>query len=113
MDIDGQVRAEGGELLYSVFCNLLENDLQHTESATPQIRVSTAVEGEAVAVTFDDDGPGLPDTVRDQIVGRDSAQPTSGTHIVRSLMELYDGDITVDTGKSGTTITVRLPRSTE
>lgn len=111
--VDGPVRAEGGELLYSVFGNLLENSLQHNESPTPQIHVTAAVEDDTAIITFEDNGPGLPDTVHDQLEGRDLAHPTSGTHIVRSLVDRYDGYIAVDTRESGTTITIRLQKAPE
>lgn len=111
VDVDGPVLADAGELVYSVFGNILQNALQHTESRTPQIRVTAEVDDDTVVVTVGDDGPGLPDDVREQLVGRDLARPTTGTHIVRSLVELYDGDIAVETGETGTTITVSLQRS--
>jgi len=105
------VRADG--LVLSVFSNLLENAIKHNDAPDPTLHVTAADAGEVVIVTVADNGPGLPGDVRDQLEGRGLAQPQSGVHIVRFLVDKYGGSIAVDTGPAGTTISVELPSGVE
>lgn len=108
-EIDEDVRARADELLLSVFANLIENALKHNDSSTPTVHLTASTQDGSAVISVRDDGPGLPDDVRDQLLGRGLAHPQSGVHIIRTLVERYGGDISVETGQEGTTVTVELP----
>lgn len=108
-DIDEGVQARADELLQSVCANLIENALQHSNASSPKVHVTAAAQEGSAIISVEDDGPGLPDEVRDQLLGRDLAHPQSGVHIVRSLVKRYGGDISVETGSDGTKVTLALP----
>jgi signal transduction histidine kinase len=73
-------------------------------------------ENGAVVLTVHDDGPGLPSSIRDQVLQRgvraDEAAPGSGLGlaIVRDLVQLYEGTITLDDSPmGGLRASLRLP----
>jgi len=73
-------------------------------------------ESPAVTITVDDDGPGLPDAMRDAVLQRgvrgDEAAPGSGLGlaIVRDLASLYGGAISLAAGPiGGVRASLRLP----
>lgn len=107
-DLDGGIQALADELLASVFANLLENALKHNTSTTPTVYVTAKEVDDMVVVSVEDDGPGLPDEKRDQLLGWDLPPPQSGVHIIRLLVDRYGGSISVETGRDGTTVTIEL-----
>lgn len=112
-NIDGQITARADDLLLSVFANLLENAMQHNDSTQPTVSVTARTQDGKVVVSIEDNGPGIPARVRDQLLGRDLAHPSSGTHIIRSLVERYGGRITADRNEGGSKVTVELPPAQE
>jgi signal transduction histidine kinase len=84
--------------------NLLDNACKWARS---QVNVSSAVEGGAVAIFVDDDGPGLDPSMRDEVLRRgvraDEAAAGSGfgLAIVHDLSELYGGSIALAASPSG------------
>jgi len=69
-----------------------------------------------VAVSVEDEGPGLPESQRGlletgDIEEFDNPRMGFGLNVVRLLVEGYGGAIETDVGESGTAITVRLPRA--
>jgi signal transduction histidine kinase len=83
--------------------------------------VSASVdEGEGVAeVRVADNGPGIPEDQRDEVFGKgekglDSPGAGIGLYLVRSLVEIYGGDVWVeDNEPKGAVFVVRLPLCTE
>jgi len=76
--------------------------------ASARVVVSTErVGGERIAVTVDDDGPGIASELREHVLQRgvraDEAAPGSGLGlaIVRDLAELYGGSIALEPSPSG------------
>lgn len=110
---DVDVLADG--MLGSVFRNLLRNAVQHNDKTPPTVEVSAAVEGETVVVRVADNGPGVPPNQRDEIFGKgekglDSPGAGIGLYLVRSLVEIYDGDVWVeDNDPEGAVFVVELP----
>lgn len=110
---DVDVRAN--ELLGTVFRNLLANAAQHSDTEEPTVEVTTEREGDTVAVTVADDGPGVPPDRRDGLFergakGLDSTGSGMGLYLVAALLELYDGAVDVDDAAlGGAAFTVRLP----
>ena len=107
----------GDEMLSSVFRNLLRNAVQHNDETPPTVTVSATVdEGEGVAeVRVADNGPGIPEEQRDGIFGKgekglDSPGAGIGLYLVRSLVEIYGGDVWVeDNEPKGAVFVVQLP----
>ncbi len=95
--------------------NLLDNACKWGRS---RVAVSARPEGDTVAIDVDDDGPGLPPSMRDVVLQRgvraDEAAPGSGfgLAIVRELAELYRGSIVLEASPlGGLRATLRLPRA--
>jgi len=99
-------RVFGGELLDSVFTNLLSNAAVHNDGA-----VSVEVWGETngsgdVVLVFADDGAGVSEDVRENIFemgakGPDSSGSGFGLGFVRALIESYGGSVSVGDSDSG------------
>ena len=106
----------GDEMLSSVFRNLLRNAVQHNDETPPKVTVSATVdEAEGVAeVRVADNGPGIPDEQRDEIFGKgekglDSPGAGIGLYLVRSLVEIYGGEVWIeDNEPKGAVFVVRL-----
>ncbi|EMA64030.1 signal-transducing histidine kinase [Halorubrum distributum JCM 13561] len=107
----------GDEMLSSVFRNLLRNAVQHNDETPPKVTVSATVEeAEGVAeVRIADNGPGIPEDQRDEVFGKgekglDSPGAGIGLYLVRSLVEIYGGDVWVeDNEPKGAVFVVQLP----
>ena len=107
-------------LLYNVWENLLTNAIKYNkENGT--INLSLYEKAEKVIVTFQDSGIGFSQTARDRAFERfyreDSARTRDiegtglGLSIVLSIVKLHEGELTIDSNKSGgSTITVSLPK---
>ncbi|EMA58977.1 ATP-binding protein [Halorubrum kocurii] len=105
------------EMLSSVFRNLLRNAVQHNDETPPKVTVSARVdEARGVAeVRVADNGPGIPESHRDEVFGKgekglDSPGAGIGLYLVRSLVEIYGGDVWIeDNEPKGTVFVVQLP----
>ena len=93
--------------------NLLDNACKWARS---RVAVASSQDGGSVAITVDDDGPGLPRALRESVLQRgvraDEAAPGSGLGlaIVRDLAELYGGSIALeDSPAGGLRARLRLP----
>ena len=112
-DID--VRAN--EMLSSVFRNLLNNAVQHNDKEPPVVEVAVEELDSNVRVTVADNGPGVPETQRETIFGKgkmglESSGAGIGLYLVRTLVEMYGGDIKVeDNEPEGAIFTVTLPKA--
>jgi signal transduction histidine kinase len=101
------------EDLEEMLGNLLDNACKWAKS---RVKIKSVQESGAVLITVDDDGPGLPASMRDQVLQRgiraDESAPGSGLGlaIVRDLVELYGGTVTLsDSPAGGLRATLRLP----
>jgi len=114
LDVPDGVRVPGDDMLHRLFSNLVANAVEHNDSDPPRVSVTVTVDADVVAVAVADNGPGIPEGMRDDLFDpvpdRDSDHGL-GLTIVARLVDRYDGDIDVTaTGSEGTTITVTLPR---
>ncbi len=102
--------------LSTVFSNLLSNALKFTGDGG-SVRVALDREGDAAEITVVDTGCGIPEAEQERIFerfARVDAAPSGGTGIglslVRSLVELYGGNVSVESAVGrGSTFRVRLP----
>ena len=108
VDAPGPVYAAAGDLLDRVFVNLVENAVEHC--ADPSVRITVRTQGDGVAVSVRDDGPGIPDDARETLFD----PPEAGDHgyglfLSQHLVELYGGRLELDeTGPDGTAFSMRL-----
>jgi PAS domain S-box-containing protein len=111
---DVEVRAN--ELLSSVFRNVLNNAVQHNDSATPVVEVSCEERDADVVVAVADNGPGVPDDRKESIFGKgersiDSAGTGIGLYLVRTILDECGGEVRVtDNDPTGSVFSVTLPK---
>jgi signal transduction histidine kinase len=99
------------EDLEEMLGNLLDNACKWAKST---VKIQSVQENGAVVLIVDDDGPGLPASMHDQVLRRgvraDEAGSGLGLAIVRDLAELYEGTITLDhSPMGGLRASLRLP----
>jgi signal transduction histidine kinase len=76
--------------------NLVGNAVRHTPSGTP-VRIRSEASPETVSVTVEDEGPGVPDHLKDAVfdrfkTGSDGARGTGiGLWVVARLAEVHGG----------------------
>ncbi|MEF8842637.1 MAG: HAMP domain-containing sensor histidine kinase [Haloarculaceae archaeon] len=115
-ELPASVTVRGDSLVGSVFDNLLRNAVQHG-GPSPEIVVSMTASADEVRVSIADDGPGVPDSVREDLfgegtTGEGSAGTGLGLYLVSRLVDRYGGRVEVEENEpTGTVFTVRLPRS--
>lgn len=116
IDLDLPAAAEvSGDLgLRSVVDNLVENAVEHNDASTPRIGIDVEVGDDAVRLTVEDNGPGIPDGRKASVFEpRGDGPGDGGLHLVKTLVEGYDGSIWVeDNEPRGSVFVVELPRET-
>jgi two-component system OmpR family sensor kinase len=110
--------------LHQVVMNLLANARVHTPEGT-KVVAALAVDAAAreAVVTVSDDGPGIPEELRDTLFERfargDSSRNRAtgstglGLAIVHAVVEAHGGTVTVTSEPGSTVFTVRLPLAGE
>ncbi|MEY4312832.1 MAG: hypothetical protein RLZZ319_341 [Actinomycetota bacterium] len=104
--------------LYQVFANLLANARTHTPAGTT-VRTSVVHDGKKVVVTVADNGPGIPEEIRDSLFERFARADTSrarttgstglGLAIAEGLVRAHRGTIRVESAPGDTRFIVTLP----
>lgn len=111
------------ELLKDVFTNLIDNAIKHSgKPVVIFISLSRASEGgrEYNKISIEDNGPGIPDDLKDKIFNRMSRGDTKargsglGLYLVKTLVESYNGKVWVENRvpgdyKKGSKFVVLLP----
>ncbi|MFX0209852.1 MAG: ATP-binding protein, partial [Candidatus Hodarchaeota archaeon] len=95
----------GGELLYELFSNLIENALNHSNGTMLQISVQETM-SDHIIITLEDDGKGIPDEIVHKIFERGTKGPKSkgsglGLFLVKTIAEAYGGKITLEDSNLG------------
>ena len=105
------VRAD--ELLGSVVENLVRNGVKHNDSDVPRVTVSAVPHDETVTLSVADNGPGIPQTVRQSIdQPPEEGDHGLGLHLVKTLVERYGGTLSIpESTPEGTTVAVELERA--
>jgi PAS domain S-box-containing protein len=103
----GDCMVSADELLKDVFVNLIGNAIKHSR---PNRSLTIGISADSVAehgkkycrFTIEDDGPGIPDEVKDRLFRRFSRGATKargsglGLYLVRTLVEHYGGEIRIE-----------------
>lgn len=110
-----EVTVVADDLLPALFRNLVANAVQHNDAGTPEVRVELRTGGESATVRVVDDGPGLPDAVRDALAddaGLDATDVGMGLYFVHRLVDRYGGEVEFeDRDAGGTAVAVTLRRA--
>lgn len=116
--VDGtlpRVRVTGNEMLGSIFRNLLQNAILHTDKEIPTVTITAAEYEDHVEVRVADNGPGIPDGQKERIFGKGEKRLESqgtgiGLYLVQTLIDSYGGRVWVaDNDPEGAVFTVELP----
>jgi two-component system, OmpR family, sensor kinase len=109
--------------LHQVVANLLANARTHTPPGT-RVETGLTVRGGRAVLTVTDNGPGIPDAIRNQIFERFTRADTSrarssndaeggstglGLAIVAAVVEAHQGRVSVDSRPGHTQFLVELP----
>jgi signal transduction histidine kinase len=110
-----EVRAD--ELLGNVVLNLLSNAVDHNDTETPEIEVAATDRGDTVELAIADDGPGIPDELKDAVFRRQESGVDNevgsgfGLFFVDQMATRYGGDARVeDNQPRGTVFVLTLPK---
>lgn len=92
--------------------NLVVNAQRHTPDDT-RVEVRAEQEDEAIVIWVVDDGPGIPDAIREEafepfVHGGRSGSTGLGLAVVRAVVDAHGGHVVLDTDRSGTRIGLRL-----
>jgi signal transduction histidine kinase len=113
----GMVVQGARDELHRLVVNLLENALRHTDPGTA-VEAQVMQENGAVVLAVEDDGPGIPDELRDKVFERffrgssdRGGSSGLGLSIVRAVTESHHGVVTLEPPLDGrgARFVVRLP----
>ncbi|MFV1958409.1 MAG: sensor histidine kinase [Planctomycetota bacterium] len=108
-----------GDGLRQLFVNLMLNSLQAAPGpGTIRIRVDPdPLDPERIRITYEDDGPGIPETIRGQVFDpffttKDVGEGTGlGLYVVANIVEEHGGTVSAGEARSGgARFTILLPR---
>ena len=103
VDPELRVRGDEGDLM-EIFGNVLENAFKYTRS---RIAITASKVTGGVEVCVDDNGPGIPEHLRQEVLHRgiraDEVQPGQGIglSVVAELVSLYAGELAIESSPQG------------
>ncbi|WP_338742123.1 ATP-binding protein [Haloplanus salilacus] len=112
VDVPSELYVMATDAVSAVFSNLLQNAVEHNDSAAPTVTVSVESTPRTVSVHVVDDGPGIRDEVKTNLF-ESSVESGEGRGIalVKTLMDHYGGELDVyDAEPRGTDVVVRFRR---
>ncbi|CAN5356493.1 sensor histidine kinase [soil metagenome] len=104
-------------LLDALVANVLDNALRYTQEGG-RVTVGVRAVGDAVELTVEDNGPGIPAEVRERVferfyrVSQDTEGTGLGLAIVREIARAFDADVALSANpreRHGLLVTVRFP----
>ncbi len=104
------------QLLDSVSRNLMKNAIEHNDKSKPEVRLTLTTDETTATVTVADNGPGIPEAMRESIfeqgqMGEVSKGTGIGLYLVQTLIDNYDGTAEIeDNNPTGTRMIITLPR---
>ncbi|WP_340100399.1 PAS domain S-box protein [Salinibaculum salinum] len=115
--VDGSVPSvsvNANDMLDSVFWNILTNAVEHNDAGVPEVTVSATALSECVVVRIADNGPGVPDTQKEDIFGKgeqglESDGTGIGLYLVQTLVDSYGGSVWVEDRQQERTTHERTP----
>jgi len=114
VDTPEEAYVEADEFLDDVIDNLLINAVEHNDKDEPRVEVTVERGDETTALRISDNGPGIPETMREDVFRRGSAGKTSsgvgfGLYFADSMVSEYGGEAYVeDNEPEGTVVVVEL-----
>lgn len=105
------------ELLLQLFSNLVENAIRHCPVGT-EIALTLQEAGEAIVAVVRDNGPGIPEDERENVLRRlyrlDKSRTTPGTglglSLVKAVCDLHAATLKLDDSNPGLKITIAFPK---
>lgn len=108
-DLPVSVRVLADEGIRSVVDNLLENAVEHNDADNPKIHVGIGTTDGSARLHVRDNGPGV--SGEEVFEPREEGSHGGGLHLIKTLVESYDGEIWVeDVEPRGSEFVVELPR---
>jgi len=111
-DLPASALVTANDGIRSVVDNLLENAAEHNDADDPRIDVSVTVASETVRLTVTDNGPGVPDDLKESVFEPTEDGSGGGLSLVYTLVTGYGGDVRVeDADPRGARFVVDFPRA--
>jgi|GEM_PF-356681 len=105
------VAVAADDIVSRVFANLLSNAVEHNDAETPRVDVDVEADQATVTVDIADNGPGIPESMRESLFDRGPGDHGLGLYLVGVLVDRYDGAVELaETGDDGSVFTVELTR---
>jgi two-component system OmpR family sensor kinase len=107
------VTVEGDDLLKYVVENLVRNSFQHHDREAATVRVTGTADGETVSLRISDDGPGIPNGLKDEVLTPgEHGDSGLGLYLARTVIEGYGGSVGIrDNEPRGTVVELTLTRA--
>lgn len=110
-DLPDRAVVTANDGIQSVVDNLLENAVEHNDAGDLRIDIAVTVADDIVRLTVTDNGPGIPDDLKQTIFEPGEDGSGGGLSLVYTLVTGYGGDIRVeDADPRGSRFVVDLPR---
>ncbi|WP_435362052.1 sensor histidine kinase [Haloarchaeobius sp. DFWS5] len=117
VDIESDVEVRGGDFLSSALWNVLENAVEHNDTDKPAVWVKVREQDGVGVGRVVDNGPGIPDEQKEEILETPTADEGSSTggfglYLVNTVVEGYDGSVSIsDNDPRGSVVTFELPKA--
>lgn len=115
-EITDGLEVQADELLRNVVWNLLSNSVEHNDSTSPTVTVTAEERDDHVRIEIADNGPGVPDELKEAIFRRNAVSVDNevgsgfGLFFVDKMVQRYGGDIWIeDNDPTGAIFVVTLP----
>ncbi|ELZ34445.1 histidine kinase [Halogeometricum pallidum JCM 14848] len=116
VDAPESARALAGQFLVSALANVLENAIEHNDADRPSVAVAVESTDDEVRIRVADNGPGIDDERKADIVQPPDAttEPVHGVglSLVETVLDRYGGGLDIsDNDPRGTVVALRLRRA--